>query len=419
LTNIVTQLRQFASITLGGVVSQLAALCGSLLVTRLFAPSAIGEFAIYSSMVVLLTPLLSLTLPAAIVLTTNETDADALSRVVLQFAVFLAVLLLVAVILSSDLRIVTPAYVLAPIGACVGVISLLVQQRLLRDQENRAFGLSVALQSIAAQMLKVCAGMVGLITSSALIIATIVGTLLPLLKRAAGLPIASIKQHWRDDLVVVRRYGEFLRHQLPQQLLNAAAQALPVVLLSSLSSVAAAGYYSIAMLVLSMPSQMIGRFLGEAFYGHIARLSAQGDADTSRLKLRRQWMQMTVGMLLVAIGPFAIIVWFGPFLFSQVFGPVWSASGEFASVMAIWFLLTFANSPSLKILMVQRDQRWATLLNVLTLPVRAVALWVGLAVYEDSIIAISWFAVVGVVHNLALYGLAYRSLERATVEQHG
>ncbi len=419
MSNILTLLRKFGQITFGGVIAQVAALVGSLLVTRFFLPSAIGEFAIYSSMVVLLTPLLSLTLPAAIVVTTDETDADALSRVVLLFAVCLTVLLLIAALLTSYRWVVTPAYFWAPIGAFVAVISMVVQQRLLRDQENNSLGLSIALQSIAAQTLKVCAGVVGLLTSSALIIATIIGTALPLLKRAIRLPIVSIKHRWRDDLAVVHLYSEFPKHQLPQQLLNAAAQALPVILLSSLSSVAAAGYYSIAMLVLSMPSQMVGRFLGEAFYGHIARLSAQSDADTSRLKLRSQWMQMTAVMLLVAIGPFAIIVWFGPFLFSQVFGPVWSASGEFASVMAIWFLLTFANSPSLKILMVQRDQRWATLLNVLTLPVRAVALWVGLAVYEDSIIAISWFAVVGVVHNLALYGLAYRSLERATVEQHG
>jgi O-antigen/teichoic acid export membrane protein len=419
LSDILTLLRKFGQITFGGVIAQVAALVGSLLVTRLFLPSVIGEFAIYSSMVVLLTPLLSLTLPAAIVLTKNETDAAALSRAVLLFAVSLAVFVLLTALLINYRWVATPAYVWAPIGAFVGVISMLVQQRLLRDQENRAFGLSVALQSIAAQTLKVCAGVVGLVTSSALIIATIIGTLLPLLKRAADLPFASIKQRWRDDLTVVRRYSEFPKHQLPQQLLNAAAQALPVLLLSSLSSVAAAGYYSIAMLVLSMPSQMVGRFLGEAFYGHIARINATNDADTSRLKLRRQWIQMTTGMLLVAIGPFAILVWFGPFLFSQVFGPVWSVSGEFASVMAIWFWLTFGNTPSLKILMVQRDQRWATLLNVITLPVRAVALWVGLEGYGDPTIAISWFAMVGVIHNLALYGLAYRSLERATVEHHG
>ncbi len=413
------QLRKFGDITLGGVVAQLAALSGSLVVTRMFGPSAIGEFAIYSSIVVVLTPLLSLALPAAIVIAKNDTDADALSRVVLLFAVILVVPLLVAALLISCIWILSPAYVWAPIGACIGVMSMVIQQRLLRDQANREFGVSVAAQSIAAQTLKVCAGVVGLFTSSALIVATIVGTLLPLLKRAIALPFASIPQQWRDDLGVVRRYSEFPKHQLLQQVLNAAAQALPVVLLSSLSSATAAGYYSIAMMVLSMPSQMVGRFLGEAFYGHIARLSDANDAAISRLKLRRQWAQMTAVMLLAALGPFTIIIWFGPFLFAQVFGSVWSASGEFASVMAIWLLLTFANSPSLKILMVQREQRWATLLNVLTLPVRAVALWVGLEVYEDPIMAISWFAVVGVVHNLALYGLAYRSLERATVEQHG
>ena len=406
--------RKISDVAFGGAVAQLVVLAAALILTRLFSADALGEFALYSSTVLVLVPLMSLALPPALVLAKTQREIDAISRLVIRFA-FAATAVLLGLLAFLGASVSFPkTYLWAPIGALAMIISAVIQQRLLRAEETAVLGKTIAFQSIASQAMKILAGLMGLVSGAALILATLFGTLLPVAKKAITLPVFSSRQHWRADIQVLRDYGEFPKHQLPQQLLNAVAQALPVLMLGAMASAGIAGHYSIALLVLSLP-QVIGKYAAEGFYGHIARLGDELEGDRYVDVVRRSGLQLTGAMLLTVSLPFLAVWLWGPNIFSWVFGPGWAMAGEFASAMAIWMTLSFANAPALKVLMVQRQQRRATILNVVSLPIRAGTLWAALSFYDDPLIAVALFSAVGVAHNIGIYLLALFALKKSEV----
>jgi O-antigen/teichoic acid export membrane protein len=411
--NLPTLLRKISDVALGGAVAQLVVLAVAPILTRLFSAETLGEFAIYSSATLVLVPLMSLALPPAIVLAKSQPEIDAISRLIIGFALVATAVSVGFLSALWAFGSISEIYLWAPIGAFATIISTVIQQRLLRADETVTFGKTVALQSITSQSMKILAGLLGFASGTALILATLFGALLPVLKKTIALPLYLGRKRWRAEAQILRDYGEFPKHQLPQQLLNAAAQALPVLILGAMASPAIAGYYSIALVVLSMPSQVIGKYAAEGFYGHIARLGDKLAGDRYVDVVRRSGLQLTGAMLLIASLPFFAVWLWGPTLFSWIFGSGWAIAGEFASAMAIWMTLSFANAPALKVLMVQRQQRRATILNLVTLPIRAGTLWAALSFYDDPLIAVALFAVVGVVHNIGIYLLAMFALKKS------
>src|SRR5699024_11373617 len=60
-----------------------------------------------------------------------------------------------------------------------------------------------------------------------------------------------------------KKHYDFPLYRAPEELISTLSQNLPVLLLTSFFGPAAAGFYSIGRTVLSMPSRLIGKAIGE------------------------------------------------------------------------------------------------------------------------------------------------------------
>jgi O-antigen/teichoic acid export membrane protein len=187
---------------------------------------------------------------------------------------------------------------------------------------------------------------------------------------------------------VAHRHADFPKWRMPQDLVNSASQALPLLLLGGLSGVGAAGYYSIATLALAMPSTLVGQSVGSVFYPHITQAIRRGeDAETLII-------QATRGLAWFGIGPFVLVVLTGPWLFGFVFGAGWERAGTYAQCLAPWCLFQLLNQPAVSAIPALAIQRGLLVYEVCSTAGKVLALWIGFRIGSD-VMAIAMFSAAG------------------------
>ncbi|MBK7502678.1 MAG: oligosaccharide flippase family protein [Polaromonas sp.] len=139
---------------------------------------------------------------------------------------------------------------------------------------------------------------------------------------------------------LAKKYSDFPIYRTPQIFINAVSQSLPVIMLASFFGASTAGFYTLARLAMAMPSTLIGKSVGDVFYPRINDAARSGE-NITRLLIKASSILAVVGFL-----PFTIIVIFGPWVFSQVFGSEWGVSGEYARYLSLFFYLNLINRPS-------------------------------------------------------------------------
>src|SRR5699024_12639071 len=73
----------------------------------------------------------------------------------------------------------------------------------------------------------------------------------------------------------------------------------------------------------------------------------------------------TYALVGVGIIPFSLVILFGPFLFTLVFGSEWTTAGEYARWIALFSFSTFINKPAVKSMPVLNAQRFHLLFTIL------------------------------------------------------
>jgi len=112
--------------------------------------------------------------------------------------------------------------------------------------------------------------------------------------------------------------------------LSAVSSNTPVLLLTSFFGPAAAGFYSIARSVLGIPSTLIAKSVGDVFYPRVSK------TVQNRQKIAPLIIKATFYLALVGLIPYGIIMLFGPWLFSLVFGQDWAIAGQYARWVSLW-----------------------------------------------------------------------------------
>src|SRR5699024_890105 len=161
---------------------------------------------------------------------------------------------------------------------------------------------------------------------------------------------------------VAKKHYDFPVYRAPQDLLDAFQQSFPVVLLTTFFGPAATGFYTIGRTVLRLPSNLIGKAVGDVFYPRIAE-AANKKEDMAKLIKKG-----TIALAAVGIVPYGLVVLFGPYLFSFVFGSEWETAGEYARWIALWSYFALMNRPSVRTLPVLNAQRFHlifTLINTI------------------------------------------------------
>ncbi|MBT4034557.1 MAG: oligosaccharide flippase family protein [Candidatus Marinimicrobia bacterium] len=330
----------------GTTLAQVIPVAISPILTRLYSPEDYGVFALFVSIVAILSAFASGKYELAIMLPRRERDAANILGLtfvlaMVSSAISLGVLAIfnesISQVLGNE-KIAKWLYVV-PGAVFLNCVFLSFSYWENRQKRYKRLALNRVVQSgfTASSNLGIGLGGYGwgLILSSLFgqsVATTILG-----------------RKIWHDDrhlfskinflrmLALSKRYSKFPRISLPNALLDNIRLLGINMMITRTFSVSALGQFSLAWKMVQVPMSLIGGALTQVFFQRIA--------SAEKWDLYRIIKKYILKLVLISLPIFIGINLFALDLFIVVFGEKWHLAGEAASVMSIWLFMNFISSP--------------------------------------------------------------------------
>lgn len=381
----------------GTVLAQMITIILLPLVTRLYGPEAYGLMGSFLAIIAIFIPISALTLPTAIVI--PKTQDEALSVVRASFLIIFVMSSLSFVIIVLFHRKIVDFFQLDHISGYLYLIPLVLflsgilevlRQWLLRNKMFKTLANTTVIQSLIVYGGMVVFGLLSPLTSVLIVLSAIKSGIqalfiYPVIKKSDFPIIFRTRRVALTFSDILKKYRDFPKFRAPETFISSISQHLPILLLASFQGPAAAGFYTLGRNVLSVPSQLIGKAVADVFFPRIA------DASNNNENLSYLIRKTTVSLMIIGIVPYGIILWFGPWLFSFVFGENWVVAGEYARWMSIMIFSMFISRPAVHALPVIRAQKLHLIFTIVMTMTRVLSLYFGF-VYFNDYIAIVWFS---------------------------
>lgn len=409
--------RNVAIVASGALGAQIITMVFTPFVTRIYGPETFGLLGTFVAIVSVLAPCLSLSFPIAIALPEDDVEAKGLARLSFTLAFLMGAALALALWLGRqsfvellNLQSIEAFIMFLPIALFLSVWLEIEQQWLIRKKRFGEIAKVAVVQAFLINSSKIGIGLFSA-TATVLISLTAVGSAMhaALLFKTARINepffgLNQIKYSGNSFLSLAKKYSDFPIYRTPQIFINAVSQSLPVIMLASFFGASTAGFYTLARLAMAMPSTLIGKSVGDVFYPRINDAARSGE-NITRLLIKASSILAVVGFL-----PFTIIVIFGPWVFSQVFGSEWGVSGEYARYLSLFFYLNLINRPSVSAVPMLGLQKGLLLYEIVSTGGKVIGLMIGFYIYKSDVMAIMLFSIIGALTYLWMIAwIIYRS----------
>jgi len=386
----------------------------SPIITRIYGPEAYGIMGVFMAMVGFFGPIAALTYPIAIVLPKSNIYAKGIVRLSLYITIGFAIAVFFSILLFKQsivqlfkLEDIASFLYLLPIVILFSGFLQVTEQWLIRTKQFAITSKVTFLQSLILQGSKVGIGVFYPFATVLVILTTLANGMKALMmlifsKKSNHKQLTELYEEPVSIKKVAKVYNDFPIFRAPQVFLNKATEGLPVILLSILFGPASAGFYSIGRTVLSAPSLLIGKAVGDVFYPRISEAANDGESLTKLIK------RATISLGALGFLPFGLVIIFGPLLFSFIFGEEWLKAGEYARWIALWIFFMFISQPSIKALPVLSAQAFHLKFTIFTLIIRTIALIGGYYLFSSDLMAVVLYSIFGAVLNI---GLVYLTLQ--------
>lgn len=392
----------------GTAGAQIISVALSPIITRLYGPEAFGIMGTFTALTRVIIPVAALTYPVAIVLPKDDKNAKGVIKLSLYITFIIASITALFILFFQNsivdvfqLKEIAPYLFLIPLVILFSGVMQVIEQWFIRTNQFSINAKAHFMQSLVTNGGKVGIGFM-YPAAIVLVVLQVFGNgfkavLMVLFSRKSKYKNRS--ETWEKKLTIkeiAKKHRDFPLYRAPERLFNSFTQNLPILLLTSLFSPTAAGFYSIGRTVLGLPSRLIGKAIGDVFYPRINAAAHNGES-VSRLIYKA-----TLALGFIGLIPFGTVIFFGPCLFEFVFGTEWLAAGEYARWISLVSFSAFINKPSVKAMPVLSAQGFHLSFTIIKFILRSLALILGFLAFNSDIIAIALFGITSAMLNVIL-----------------
>ncbi|MGN6689321.1 MAG: lipopolysaccharide biosynthesis protein [Sphingopyxis sp.] len=410
-------LANLAKVTGGSIVAQAIAFAFSPIITRIYGPEAFGIQGVFLSLIAILAPAAALRYPMAIIIAKSDEAAQRLEQLSLRIAFAFALLLLSGLLffrhpierLAGTETLGLLIYFLPLALFCTAWQEIMDGSAARRNDFGLAARVAV-IQTFSTNVARVIGGMVTPLASVLVFISSVAPALqaglliLGARRKAPSLLRPGLPEPPNAKALLIA-HRDFPLYRVPTDVLNAASQSVPVILLATFFSPYAAGLYALTRTVLNLPFNIIGTAAGNVLYTRFAEVAHSGQRLTP--------VVVRTTLALFAFAPFIVgAAYFFPDIFAFLFGKQWREAGQYGQWMSLWIAVALANLPTIRAAPVIKGQHLMLVLNILMLASRVLAIVGGATFYGDALSSVILFSVVSAVGNLVLIGVLILAARR-------
>lgn len=406
------------SLLVGGTVfAQGLAILALPVLTRIYSPTDFSLFAVYTSLLMVLSVASCLRFEIAIPI--PEEKSEAVNLVVLSFLSNLVIsLLLLVIIVFFHQQIIQvlgqPEFSgliwLVPVGVFFLGVYNTFQYWATRQKQFKTIAKTKIIQSLSGVIAQISLGMLGFL-SFGLILGQI-------LKVSAGVG-KLIKNFLHDSAQELKKISfvslkkafvkneKFPKFSTFEALANTAGIQLPIIFIASIVDDGEAGHLMLAMQVMAIPIAFIGSAISQVYL-------ATAPEKLRDKKLLKYTIDCILHLLKLGGIPIILICLVSPIIFPIVFGPDWSRAGEMLVWMLPWYIMQLMVSPISMSLHIVSAQKTALLIQLFGLIVRLGGLLV--LVHLNSNWLFEYYAISGFIFYIIYFLITIFAIKR--VEKH-
>jgi O-antigen/teichoic acid export membrane protein len=391
-------LKAFAILSSGTVIQTVIVLAVSPILSRLFTPEEFGVVGLFLAVTGILTPLAGASYHGAILLPRRQTDALNIFMLALLLPIVIGPLsLLIGSFIPDRFQPVDLPKDQWLVYAPLIVFTVFIHQALtvyrnweIRRTDYRNVFNSQIWMTVGMVITQLIAGVLSW-GGMGLIIGHIMGYVCPVIymqrllwksTRGRMFKVISLKHVWR----LAKQHWQFPVYSTPSQVLFAASRNLPSFLLAAYFSTTEVGLYWFANRVLIKVEQSFGQHITRICFQRCAQRRNQNKPNLAI------FLKSTGLLAAITVFPLAILIFFGPTIFSIVFGAEWERSGLYASWLCLFVVGIVITMPARSVLTVYEIQKLTVFLEVVRLPLLAGAFVVG-CYLGDDVTAIAWLSI--------------------------
>lgn len=399
----------------GTAFAQVLGIVFSPIITRIYPPEQYGVLTSYTAVLGLLVISASLDYQKAIPIA--EDDNKAINLLVLSLISLFSVVVFLTSLLYLwgdfflsvlDSEVLYSYKYLISIGVLFAGLYNIVLQWGFRTRNYKVITRTKVSQSLTSNLIKIGLGLLN-IGPIGLIIGTITGQSagitslsVPLLKKRSSFVSVNIK----SLKYVLKRYKKFPLYSAPSNYVYTASNNLPVILLVSLFDSTITGFFGLAKSITYLPISLIGNSISQVFYSESANLGKENPKEIKRLSV-----SLMKKIAIIAVIPLLVLLFFGPILFSFVFGKEWYEAGIYARLLSIMVYFHFIITPIGRVLEIFERQREGLVLNIVRLVSVACVFLVSKIMGFSSYITVGLYSISNAVTYIILLILVLRILD--------
>ena len=341
--------RNVLTLMTGTTIAQAIPIAISPILTRIYTPEDFGLFALYMSIVSIISVIATGRYELAIMLPRKNDDAKHLVILSLILSLFtsLIVFLIILVFNTEITQLIGPESIsgwlyLIPISIAFTGIYQSLNYWLNRQKAYKTLAKSRVVQNTTMGIGNI---LIGLLSKgiSGLIIGAVLGQLSSIY--LLGRKIIKLDKTFFHHIskfkliALAKKYIKFPKYDIFASFSNIAAQQLPHILFNILFSPSIAGFFYLTQRMMSMPINLISGAVLDVF-------KEQASKDYKENGHAREIYKSTFKKLLfLSIIPSVIIYIYSVDIFVIVFGEQWKIAGEYAQVLVPMLFLRFISNP--------------------------------------------------------------------------
>lgn len=398
----------------GTLISQIIAFSSIPIITRLYSPTEYSNYSIFIAIISIVGLPSCLKYDQAIVIPKSESEANSLFFLSLVSSIIICLIFTIVILLAgSNTQNIFESndslIYFIPLG--IFLVSFL---QLLQAYSNRHMNYSwisgtKILNSVTLSgtqlTSKFLMGLNGLVAGK--LIADTLSIISFCKLHFQKLKDSISTQSPKYLLNVAKKYSNFAFFQTPTVLLNSISQNLPIFALALFFSAEIAGFYALTVRALLTPSSLISVSTREVYYKKASELFSNG------CSFKKLYIKTTLGLTALFIPALLLINFFGPYLFSLVFGEEWKESGEIATILIWTYLFAFINPPSIATFSILNLQKHQLRVEIFSLLLRSAAFLIGYYIFNSSTISICLFVTASILINLYLMAFIYSEIKKS------
>lgn len=225
----------------------------------------------------------------------------------------------------------------------------------------------------------------------------ILGQLITLIHMRRVLPKKFFSLKYSEYIFVIKRNEEYIKYQLPSNVLANVKNQLPILLIKSMFGNSVLGFYSVSIKLLNVPISFLAKSMGRVYFKTVSDIKSDVD------KVGKFTFINLSKAMKFSIIPMIALIGFGDIITKILFGPGNEEAGHIIRIVSVQYIFLFLSMTVHGLPIILNKQKYVVVLCVIQILMNLFSFTIGKYVFNDLYSSLIIFSILSSIVNVIYF----------------